>query len=97
MKKRKKNLLAKYKLSPAMRHVLFHAESGTEGYVTKFNHDLVAERYLSYQDAKTLQALRARKLIKATRKKDDPWTLSAIGRRVGRLLVIEITKQELVV
>ena len=92
---KKKDPLKKYKLSERMRQVLFHAESGTEGYVTKFNHDLVAARYLSYQHHMTIRALRARRLIKKTVKnRDDPWTLSKNGRRVGRLLVRETCKQQ---
>jgi hypothetical protein len=92
---KKKNPLRKYNLSSSMKQVLFHAESGDEGYATKYNHDLPADRYLSYQHPAVVRALRARKLVKATRNPDFPWVLTKEGRKVGRLLVVMITKQQM--
>ena len=77
-----------------MRRALFHAESGDEGYDTQLNHDMPADRFLAYQHPAVIQALHERKLIKRTGDPDFPWRLTVLGREVGRLIVIETTKQE---
>jgi hypothetical protein len=89
--------LARLKLTPEMRFLLFHAESGTRGYHTVANHDLPGDRYLAFQESRrsSLEALRRRGLVKKTRDPERPWVLTDKGRRVGGLVIREILKAEL--
>jgi hypothetical protein len=82
---------SKLKLTPTMRYLLFHAESGTRGYYTRQNHDLTGDRYLSFQDhyRNSLEGLKRRGLVQKTKNPDRPWVLTSRGRRVGGLIIRE--------